>query len=84
MNKLFLLLLFAFSLGTVGRATAQDRPKGNLKRAFSHSSVASKGKNNKAHFRHEGVRPVIDLNPHSPEKFKTSKAPHHYKFAKGN
>ncbi|GAB3658739.1 hypothetical protein GCM10027594_29950 [Hymenobacter agri] len=83
MNKLFLLLLFAFSLSTAGRAAAQDRPKGNLKRAFNHSSEAGKGKNNKAHFRRESLRPVIDLNPHSPEKFKTAKANHHYKFAKG-
>lgn len=83
MNKLFLLLLFAFSLSTAGLATAQGRPKGNLKRAFSHSSGAGTGQNNKAHFRHEAIRPVIDLNPHSPEKFKTAKANHHYKFAKG-
>ena len=80
MNKLFLLLLFAFSLSTA----AQDRPKGNLKRAFNHSSEAGKGKNNKARFRRESIHPVIDLNPHSPEKFKTAKANKHYKFAKGN
>ena len=83
MNKLFPLLLVALGLGTAGLATAQDRPKGSLKRAFSHSSEAGKGKNNKAHFRRESIRPVIDLNPHSPEKFKTAKANHHYKFSKG-
>ena len=83
MNKLFLLLLFFFSLSAAGLATAQNRPKGNLKHAFRHSSEASKGKNNKAHFRREAIRPVIDLNPHIPEKFKTAKVGHHYKFAKG-
>ena len=84
MNKFFLLLLFAFSLNTAGLATAQNRPKGNLKRAFNHSSGASAGKNNKAQFRRENIRPVIDLNPHTPEKFKTAKAGRHYKFAKGH
>lgn len=84
MNKLFLLLLFAFSLSIASRATAQGRPKGNLKRAFSHQAVASAGKNNKARFRRESVRPVIDLNPHTPEKFKTAKVNKHYKFAKAH
>jgi hypothetical protein len=83
MNKFF-ILLFAFSLGTAGLATAQHRPKGNLKRAFSHSSGASKRKNNKAHFRREATRPTIDLNPHTLGKFKTAKANHHYKFSKGH
>ena len=85
MNKIFaLLLLLAFGLSTAGLATAQQRPKGNLRRAFSHKSGASGGKNNRAHFRHESLIPVIDLNPHTPEKFKTAKANHHYKFAKGH
>lgn len=85
MNKFLLfLLLLAFGLSSAGPATAQSRPKGNLKRAFSHQSGAGKGKNNKAQFRRENVRPVIDLNPHSPEKFKTAKANHHYKFAKAH
>ncbi len=80
----FFLLLFAFSLGTADLATAQGRPKGNLKRAFNHSSGANSGKNNKAQFRHESTRPTIDFNPHSPEKFKTAKANHHYRFSKGH
>lgn len=84
MNKYFLLLLCAFGLSIAGQATAQSRPKGSLKRAFSHTSEASKGRTNKAHFRRENIRPVIDLNPHSPEKFKTAKANRHYKFAKGS
>ena len=82
MNKISFLLLLAFSLSTAGLASAQGRPKGSLKRAFNHNSGAGSGKNNKAHFRHESSRPVIDLNPHTPEKFKTAKAGHHYKFAK--
>ncbi|GAA4035406.1 hypothetical protein GCM10022409_20090 [Hymenobacter glaciei] len=84
MNKLSLLLLFAFSLSTAGVATAQNRPKGNLKRAFKHESGAGAGKNNKAQFRRENIRPVIDLNPHSLEKFKTAKANKHYRFGKGH
>lgn len=84
MNKFFLPLLFACSLSTAGTAIAQGRPKGNLKRAFNHRAVASAGKNNKAQFRRESIRPVIDLNPHTPEKFKTAKANKHYKFAKAH
>ena len=78
------VLFLALSLGTATLATAQHRPKGNLKRAFSHNSGGGSRKNNKAHFRHEGIRPVIDLNPHTPEKFKTAKAGHPYKFAKAH
>jgi hypothetical protein len=84
MSKLFLPLIFVFSLSTAGLATAQSRPKGSIKRAFSHSSEASKGRKNKVHFRRENIRPVIDLNPHSQEKFKTAKANHQYKFAKAH
>ena len=80
----FFLLLFACSLSTAGLATAQSRPKGNLKHAFSHRAVAGSGRNNRAQFRRESIRPVIDLNPHTPEKFKTAKAGHHYKFAKAH
>ena len=82
MNKVSFLLLVAFSLSTASQAVAQSRPKGSLKRAFSHNSGAGSHKNNKAQFRHESRRPVIDLNPHTSEKFKTAKAGHHYKFAK--
>lgn len=75
MNKFF-LLLFVFSLGAAGLATAQNRPKGNKNRAFSHGSKSSAGKNNKAHFRHEGTRPTIDLNPNTLERFKTTPNKH--------
>ena len=81
MNNVFSLLFLAITF-SASVAVGQHRPKTNLKRAFSHSSEAGKGKNDKAHFRKESIRPVIDLNPHSPEKFKTAKANHHYKFSK--
>ncbi|MDQ2772275.1 MAG: hypothetical protein M3Y54_17450 [Bacteroidota bacterium] len=84
MKNLFHLLLITLLLGSAGVAVGQNRPKGNVKRAFKHTSEAGKGRNDKAHFRKENVRPVIDLNPHSPEKFKTAKANHHYKFSKGH
>ena len=84
MNKLVFLLLFTFSLSTAGLATTQGRPTGNINRAFNHSSGATAGKNSGVRFRRESVRPVIDLHPHTPEKFKTAKVNHHYyRFAKG-
>ena len=81
MNKIFFLLI-TFSLSTAGLANAQNRRKGNLKRAFNHTSGTNTGKNDRAHFRRQSIIPVIDLNPHSPGKFKTARANHHYKFAK--
>ncbi len=81
MKNLFSLLFLALTLST-SVAVGQHRPKVKAKRAFNHSSEAGKGRNDKAHFRKENARPVIDLNPHSPEKFKTAKANHHYKFSK--
>ena len=82
MNKLFFLLLCVFSLSTASRANARNRPKRNLRHAFHHSSGDSKGRNNRAHFRRLALRPVIDLNPHTLEKFKTARAGRSYKFAK--
>ncbi|MBH8559075.1 hypothetical protein [Hymenobacter negativus] len=81
MNKIFSLLLLAFGLSLTLPATAQSRPK-LKKRAFSHTSESSKGKNNKAHFRRENGPnlPVIDLKPHKLESFKTAKAPKPYKY----
>ena len=79
MNKLFSLLLLGLGLSLTIPATAQSRPK-SKKRAFSHTSESGRGKNNKAHFRHESTRPVIDLTPHKLETFKTSKAPKHFKY----
>ena len=81
-KNLFSLLFIALLFGSFSDATGQSRPKIKAKRAFNHSSEAGKGRNDKAHFRKESVRPVIDLNPHSLEKFKTAKANHHYKFSK--
>ena len=82
MKTLFALLFFALTLGSAGATVGQHRPKGITKRAFSHGAEGSRGKNDKAHFRHEAVRPTIDLHPHSLEHFKTAKANHHYKFDK--
>ena len=82
MNNVFFLPVLLFCLSIAGQAGAQGRPKVHLKRAFNHTSEAGKGKNDRAHFRKENTRPVIDLNPHTPEKFKTAKVGHHYKFAK--
>ena len=84
MKNAFILLFIALLFGSASVAIGQNRPRIKAKRAFSHSSEAGKGRNDRAHFRKESIRPVIDLNPHSPEKFKTAKANHHYKFSKGH
>ncbi|MGY3091035.1 hypothetical protein ACVWYF_004099 [Hymenobacter sp. UYAg731] len=80
MHKFFSLLLLGLGLGLTIPATAQSRPKVKAKKAFSHTSESSRGKNNKAQFRHESTRPVIDLTPHKLETFKTSRAPKHFKY----
>ena len=79
-----LLVALVLSSGVASSATAQKRPKGNSKRAFSHNSESGKGKTSKARFRRESDRPVIDLNPNSLVKTKTTKAPKPYKFSNGN
>ena len=72
------------SIGFAPSATAQIYPKANAKRAFAHSAAAGRGKAKNARFRRENnMRSTIDLNPRSPKKTKTVKAPKHYKFAKG-
>ncbi|MDO7846373.1 hypothetical protein Q5H92_08400 [Hymenobacter sp. M29] len=82
MKKFFLLLLLTcFAAGTI---QAQNRPKVKAKRAFAHPSESSKGKASRAQFRHETIRPVIDLKPHSLERSKTVKAPKAYKYSNGN
>ena len=80
--KYYLLLLALFACAN-GTTQAQNRPKIKAKHAFTHSSEASKGKNSKARFRRESVRPVIDLNPRNLAKTKTTKAPKPYKYSKG-
>jgi hypothetical protein len=82
MKRIFPLLL-AFLVGISSAANAQSKPK-KARHAFSHSAVAGTGKNDKATFRRENKRPVIDLAPHSQTKFKTAKANKPYKFSKGN
>ena len=85
MQKLLFSLLFIFCVGLAVPADAQNRPRVKAKRTFAHSSESSKRKNNKARFRPvNNIRPVIDLNPHSQEKFKTAKAGRNFKFSKGN
>ena len=74
------LLLLGLGLSLSLPAIAQPYPKGKAKRAFSHSSEANRGKNNKARFRHEGNRPIIDLRPHKLESFKTAKSPKPYQY----
>jgi hypothetical protein len=79
-----LLVALVLSSGVASVAEAQKRPKIKAKRAFSHNAEAGKGKTNKARFRRENDRPVIDLNPNSLVKTKTTKAPKPYKFSNGN
>ena len=82
MKKIFFLLLLGL-VGFSNSVEAQSKPKKN-RRAFAHNSEAGKGKNDRAQFRKENKRPVIDLTPHKPETFKTAKANKPYKFSKGN
>lgn len=80
-----LLVALVLSCGVASSAEAQKRPKAKpAKRAFTHSAESGKGKTSKARFRRESERPVIDLNPNSLVKTKTTKAPKPYKFSNGN
>ena len=80
MHKFFFLMLLGLGLSLTLPATAKPRPKPKAKRAFSHGSESGQGKNNKAQFRREGGRPVIDLRPHRLESFKTTQSPKPYKY----
>jgi hypothetical protein len=80
MHKIIPLLLLGLGLSLTLPATAQSRPNVKAKRAFAHKSESGQGKNNKAHFRKEGIRPVIDFKPHKLESFKTAKSPKPYKY----
>lgn len=77
------LLLLAIMACTSSLSHAQSRPQKKYKRTYNHSAEASKGRNSKAQFRRESIRPVIDLNPRSLEKSRTTKAPRPYKYSKG-
>ncbi|HEX8507689.1 MAG TPA: hypothetical protein VF630_20165 [Hymenobacter sp.] len=79
-----LLIALVLSGGVLGSAAAKQLPKVKAKRAFAHTSEAGKGKTNKAQFRRENDRPVIDLNPKSLTRTKTTKAPKPFKYSKGN
>lgn len=80
MHKIFLLLFLGIGLNLTLPATARPHPKLKARRAFSHNSASGRGRNNKARFRRENIRPVIDLKPHKQEFFKTAKAPKPYKY----
>ena len=82
MKKVFPFLLLALCLDFASFAATGPRSKAKAKRAFTHNSESGKGKANKAQFRRESIRPVVDLTPHKLETFKTSKAAPHYKWAK--
>ncbi|WP_210518927.1 hypothetical protein [Hymenobacter terricola] len=84
MKKFLPLALFMLCIGLTNQAAAQSKPKLRPKRAFAHNSEARRGKNDKAHFRSESKRPIIDLTPHKSTTFKTAKANKPYKFSKGN
>lgn len=73
-------LLLAVCLGAATTADAKPSPGAKSKRAYSHSNESSKGKNNKAQFRKQSIRPVIDLHPHKAGTFKTAKAAPSYKY----
>lgn len=85
MKNIITLLALALWVGFANPASAQSRPKVKVKakRAFSHRSETSKGKTNKAQFRHEGKGAVIDLHPGKPGQFKTARANKPYKYSKG-
>ena len=85
MKNRFLALLILFGVCCASAATAQPRPRIKAKRAFSHGAEASRGKNSKAQFyRANRGTSVLDLKPHSLEKFKTAKAGKDYKYSDGN
>ena len=79
MKPFFLPLLLAFCISATA-VSAKPGPAMKSKRAYSHSSDAGKGKNDKAQFRSQSIRPVIDLHPHKSGTFKTAKAAPHYKY----
>lgn len=88
MKKIFSLLLLVFFLtAAAGLSEARDNKPGRAgkvnRKAFRHNSESSKGKNSKAQFRKENKGSgIIDLNPRSPEKFKTARANPNYKYQK--
>ncbi|MDO7877761.1 hypothetical protein Q5H93_23700 [Hymenobacter sp. ASUV-10] len=88
MKKIFSLLLMVFFLtAAAGLSEARDTKPGKASKAsrksFRHTSESSKGKNSKAQFRKENKGGgIVDLNPRSPEKFKTARANPGYKYLK--
>ena len=85
MKKLVFLLLLIFLATTASYAQSEGkRPRLKAKRYYTHTSESSQGKNAKVRFRPvNNVHPTIDLNPKTPEKFKTAKALKNYKWSNG-
>ena len=79
----YCLLILAFFACASSPVHAQRRPVAKNKHAFRHPAEASRGRNSKARFRRESSVPVIDLNPRSLEKSKTTRAPKPYRYSKG-
>ncbi len=80
MKTYFFSLLLAACIGAAATADAKPGPGVKSKRAYSHNSESGKGKNNRAQFRNQSIRPVIDLHPHKAGTFKTAKAAPAYKY----
>jgi hypothetical protein len=80
MKPHFLSLVLALCIGTTALADAKPNPGAKSKRAYSHKSESGQGKNSKAQFRRESIRPVIDLHPKKAGTFKTTKSAPAYKY----
>jgi hypothetical protein len=81
MKKILSLLLLLCSVGLTNSASAQSKPKFNLKRAFSHANESSKGKTSKARFRKVSWRgDFLDLHFHNIAKFETARSNKNYRF----
>jgi hypothetical protein len=79
MKMLFSLLLGCALLATE-TAVAARHPKGMAKRAAVHTKEAKKLNPNMRFRRHPRPAPMLDLQAHSPEKFKTVRSSSNYKF----
>lgn len=83
MKRIFPLLLLLFFLaiseGFAQRANG-PHPRRITKKTFAHNTESRQGKTEKTRFRRENRKAVLDLNPHSLEKFKTAKANKNYKY----
>jgi hypothetical protein len=85
MKKFLLLLVFPFLATTASYAQGPGkRTRVKAKHHYEHASESSRGKSSKARFRPvNNIRPTIDLNPRSLERFKTTRAAKSWKWTKG-